>query len=494
MMLTPLITAAEGFPALERLANAAQDELFLSFRNFDPRTRLRAPELRDTGLETWGDLLADITRRGVRVRLLLADFDPLFAMDLHRSAWAAASGFADVATGDVQILCARHGQKLGAFWRIILRSKIREQQRQLAQDNPNRLTPVQRGLMDGTPTLYPVTLHQKCAVADGRACMIGGLDINERRYDDADHLGAPDETWHDVSMAISGDFAAVLRAHMAETWNTALAAGAASLADRAVPMDTQVIPQGTPDLRLVRTIARPRTGLLAFGPIPVVRDHEKTLITAIAAARRHIYIETQFLRYKPIADALADAATRNPNLQAVIVMPAAEDRVLFEGTRSWDARHGHALQIAALDRISTAFGARCALIAPGQPVQKDFDGPKLQGAGPIYVHSKVTLIDDDFGLVGSANLNGRSMLWDTEASVMFRDADTVATLRNRLAAIWLGDPKDGDDVTQAATWRAAAQDNAATPVAQRTGFVLPYPMERGRRFARRLPILPDNFF
>ncbi|KMK66279.1 phospholipase D family protein [Puniceibacterium sp. IMCC21224] len=494
MTLTPLITAAEGFPALERLVASAQKELVLSFRIIDPHTRLRAPELREQGLATWGDLLADAARRGVRLRLILADFDPLFMPDLHRLAWASASGFAEAADGDVQILCARHGQKLGRVWQLIFGSMIREKVGELAQDDPQRLTPVQRKIKDQRPTLYPVTLHQKCAVADGRLCVIGGLDINERRFDDASHDRAPNQTWHDVSMKVSGDFAGTLRAHLADTWNAALEAGAASLAGRAQPMDNSAIPQSTPDLRLVRTVSRPKLGALAFGPTSLITDHIKTLIATIGAARRHIYIETQFLRYQPIAKALADAAANAPELQLVILLPAAEDRVLFEGTRSWDARHGHALQMAALDQLQTAYGERVALVAPGQTAEKNHDGPLLYGAGPIYIHSKVLLIDDEVGLVGSANLNGRSMLWDTEASVLFRDSAVVADLRRRLAGIWLGPDAEGADVTLAATWNRAARANAALSVEAREGFVLPFPMTPGRRFARRLPIVPDNFF
>ena len=87
MTLRALITAAEGFPGLERLVASATNEVLLSFRILDPRTVLRATELREDGLETWGDLIAMVSAKGVRIRMLLADFDPLLARDLHRFAW-----------------------------------------------------------------------------------------------------------------------------------------------------------------------------------------------------------------------------------------------------------------------------------------------------------------------------------------------------------------------------------------------------------------------
>ncbi|WP_146586397.1 phospholipase D family protein [Puniceibacterium confluentis] len=494
MTLTPLITAAEGFPALERLAYDAQEELFLSFRIFDPRTRLRTAELREQGLDTWGDLLALIARRGVRIRMILSDFDPLFTSDLHRRAWASASAFAVRAEGDVQVLVAPHGQDAGWLWRTLLWFKIRARVRALQADDPLKLTPVQRKLLASKPILRPVTLHQKCAVADGRACIIGGLDVDERRFDTPDHDRPAEDTWHDVSMAVTGDFAATLRAHLADTWNAALKCGAASLAQRALPIDAAVHPQGTTQLRLVRTSSTPCTGFRVLEPQPYITEHEEVLIKAIGAARRSIYIETQFLRHLPIARALAEAASRVSDLQCIILLPAEPDRVMFDGDTGWDARHAQSLQLRALKTVREGFGDRLALIAPGKPTTAPVGKAAICDASPIYVHAKVTLIDDDFGLVGSANLNGRSMRADTEASVLFRDAATIQALRARLADKWLSEAAGSGDIARAALWTAEAEANAARDPEQRRSFALPFPYERLRRFSRALPILPSNIF
>ncbi|MFZ5962311.1 phospholipase D family protein [Thalassococcus sp. BH17M4-6] len=494
MTLTPLITAAEGFPALERLAMSAQDELFLSFRIFDPRTRLRDPQVRERGLDTWADLLALVAQRGVKLRMAVADFDPVLASHLHRQAWTNASGFADTVQGDVQILCAPHGQNAGTFWRLVIWGKLNRRLRALRSDDPNRLTPVQRQVLKSGPILRPVTLHQKCAVADGTRCIIGGLDVNERRYDDHDHEGLPEETWHDVAAEIHGDFAASLRAHLADTWNAALACGAASLADRALPIDTSARTQSPVDMRLVRTFSDPCNGVARLSPAVRITEHEAVLLKEIGKAERHIYIETQFLRHAPIADALVSAARRADNLQLVIVLPPEPDRVMFDGDTNWDARHAQGLQLSQLEKLRDAFGDRLALIAPAQPFKAPEGSAEVYGAGPVYVHSKVTLIDDRFGLIGSANLNGRSMRWDTEASVAFRDPATIRGLHDRLARIWLADHRGDKDITQAEVWNAAAKSNVAVEPDQRIGFALPFPMQRAREFSRRLPLVPPEFF
>ncbi|MGR3482270.1 phospholipase D family protein [Salipiger marinus] len=495
MTLTPLITAAEGFPALERLADSAREELVMSFRIFDPTTRLHSPDLLARGLATWADLLAEISRRGVRLRLMISDFDPVFTSDLHRQAWTSAKGFAETLQGDAQVICAPHGQAAGWVWRMVMRGRITRKLAELRELDPDELTPVQRAVLAGAVALRPVTIHQKFAVADRQSCVIGGLDINERRYDTPEHDRPSDETWHDVSMVVEdAEFAAVLHHHFGTCWNAALDCGTPCLTGEAVRFDTDTRPQGSADLRLVRTFSAPCSAPARLAPRATIIEHEKTILALIGEAQRHIYVETQFLRHRPVVEALVRAAGRHEHLQLVVVLPPFADRVLYEANDSWDARHGHALQSEAVGRLTRAFGDRLALISPGQPRPAPEDVPPLHGAGPVYVHSKVLLVDDRVGLVGSANLNGRSLRWDTEASILFRRPETVIALQRRLAEIWLGAHLEGHDPVQSRTWRRAALANAARPPEEREGFALPYPNASGKAFSRFLPVLPADMF
>ncbi|MDA7429313.1 phospholipase D-like domain-containing protein [Primorskyibacter aestuariivivens] len=494
MTLTPLITAAQGFPALERLVSEAREEVFLSFRIFDPETPLRLPEVRARGLTTWTDLLAEVARRGVSLRILLADFDPLFTADLHRLAWRSAQLIKTAVAGDTRVLCAPHGQEAGPLWHLLMRGRIKRALDNLRSRDPGDLTPVEQTILRGSTVLRPVTIHQKFAVADGRVSVIGGLDINERRFDTPDHDRPADETWHDMSMQVTDErFGAALRHHFAQSWNSALDCGASPSDGDLTPLDVAA-PERLEDPALVRTLSAPCRGAGRLSPDNRIAEHEETLITAIRDARNSIYLETQFLRHKPIANALVQSAGQNPDLNLIALMPPFAERVLFNSDHGWDARHAHALQVRALARIRDAFGPRAALVAPARPIAADDVGPALHGAEPVYVHSKVTLIDDDFGLVGSANLNGRSLRWDTEASVRFHDPGTVADLRAQLANKWLGEAAKGADITRAATWQEAAKRNARRAPEARVGFVLPYPLEQVQRFSRSLPFLPDDMF
>ncbi len=495
MTITPLITAEEGFPALERLVASAKSELLLSYRLFDPDTRLREPRLTERGLETWADLIAWVTRRGVKLRFLMTDFDPLFTIELHRMAWRNASGFADVVQGDAQVLVAPHGQRAGRLWHLLMAPKLLGILRELRAEDPTKLTPVQRRILERGVELRPVTVHQKFAIADGTSCIIGGLDIDERRFDTADHDRHPTQTWHDVSVVLRDeDFAGALRGHFAECWNAAIDAGAAVLADPPVRMDTSKRPQSRDDLRLLRTISTPRTGATRLGPSPHVRDHDVLVPKLFEEAQRYIYIETQFLRHAPLIDTLCDVSVGAPELEVIILLPAAPERVLFDGDDGWNARHAHGLQVRALDRLRRAFGHRLSIVTPAQPAPSPEDSPEVEGAGPVYVHSKVLVIDDRLALVGSANLNGRSLRWDSEASILVRNSDFARTLQRRLAEKWLGDGLGERDPRRAATWTGVAEANAAARPEDRTGFLVPYPLERSRQFARKMWILPNDMF
>ena len=76
--------------------------------------------------------------------------------------------------------------------------------------------------------------------------------------------------------------------------------------------------------------------------------------------------------------------------------------------------------------------------------------PVTEGRRPIYVHAKVTVVDDRLLRIGSSNLNNRSMGLDTECDVSIEvrpgdpraeeKAAAVTGLRDRLLGEHLGVP------------------------------------------------------
>ncbi|QIE55686.1 cardiolipin synthase [Pikeienuella piscinae] len=510
--VAPMITAAEVYPVLERRALKAQAQIALLFRIFDTRTRLRTPEARAAADgDDWAALLVALAARGIRIRLQTSDFDPIAAASLHREAWASLRHLAErvravpEAAGRIEAMAARHPAELGAAWRRVFAGRARKRlalirnhaSGDVAISHPG-LRPVLAG---GAPRLFPASHHQKLAVIDDNFAIAGGLDIDERRWDTPEHAQSADETWRDVSLALEADAATPVAEAAARIWTDcardwrARDEGGDLLGGLATPTPWTLRPADAahPHVEVVTTRSVARAGLFAFAPRTVNDGTQRATLDLIGRARRFLYVETQFLRSRIITEALVAAARDAPELELAIVLPFAPESFAFDGHRGMAIRHGEALQARMLRRVGRAFGDRVAVLSPAKPTRRAPDDAFIAyGAGMIYVHSKVMIADAAEAMIGSANLNGRSMRWDTELTICWRDAPAVAAFLDELATSWLG--ADTGPANRLATWREAAAANSVAPPERRKGFLLPHNPKRAARFGRLSMWLPDDMF
>jgi phospholipase D1/2 len=111
------------------------------------------------------------------------------------------------------------------------------------------------------------------------------------------------------------------------------------------------------------------------------------------------------------------------------------------------------------------------------------------------VHSKVSIFDDREAIVSSANLNGRSLRWDTEAGLHLTRAAHVTDLRNRIFAHWMPDLGVAPEAGVApffAAWKRAVEDDMARPPEQRSTRLLPYDETTARRFGENVALVPNE--
>ena len=505
-----LLTAHEAYPELERLFLTAKTEIWGSFLVFDLKTALRSDEGLAIG-RTWFDLVLHTLRRGVAITMTISDVDPVLRAQMHRGTWrsvrmfCAAADLAD-AGSRLRIVPAMHASETGIVPRILLSPVIMLRLWRTARWL-NRLEPairaaslrempgVARRMREGAsgrlrprlwpiPRLFPGTHHQKIAVFDRQILYVGGLDLDERRYDTPDHDQVAEQTWHDVQLRITGGAAvAAAQAHL-ETF-LATTEGRAPAA---------------PPSGLLRTLSRQRANPgLHLGPEPVLAELRDAHLAAIARARHLIYLETQYFRDRGLAHALARAAQRNPALSLILILPGAPDDLAFEGKMGIDVRGGEWLQSRCIRTIKKAFGTRLFVGGPAQRRADAGSHPRgrdsLHGAPIIYVHAKVSIFDDAEAIISSANLNGRSLRWDTEAGVRLQGADVIAPIRHRIMAHWL--PQDAGaaylDPRQAVRhWRALGIANARAAPEKRQGFIVPYDLRAAERDGGAIAILPDE--
>ncbi|OLL27344.1 phospholipase [Burkholderia sp. SRS-W-2-2016] len=115
----------------------------------------------------------------------------------------------------------------------------------------------------------------------------------------------------------------------------------------------------------------------------------------------------------------------------------------------------------------------CSLVAPDSPA----GSPWM----PVYVHSKIMIIDDVFLTHGSANINRRSMQVDSELNICHERMDVTQPLRRHLWDVHTKGIQDGtsDDPNLAGVaWEYIIKRNSerqsgktGTPIASLVGFM-----------------------
>lgn len=284
-------------------------------------SHLSVPSLRHALGLTWVDLLVAKLDQGVDITIRISDFDPVVRPKLHLDSHKSLSvlmGIAELSNGNGRLLASvdAHPARIGWAPRMALWPKVQSQisdtcewlnglggqKRQEAQRCMPRL-PEFTTEKDGEirpkrsefPSMLPVTHHQKIAVIDDAVLYVGGLDLNERRFDTRQHTRPSNETWHDVHVIVKDSvLASEARQHLERF--RAECAGERSM---------------RPPKGLLRTLSVKR------GPdwsslSPVVRDTgimDRTL-ELIGQSERLIYLENQFLRDPVVADALCAQARK----------------------------------------------------------------------------------------------------------------------------------------------------------------------------------------
>jgi phosphatidylserine/phosphatidylglycerophosphate/cardiolipin synthase-like enzyme len=248
--------------------------------------------------------------------------------------------------------------------------------------------------------------HSKIVVIDDAVAFCGGIDMTGGRWDTRDHRhgdecrvlpnGKAAGPWHDATTALSGPAAKALGDLSRARWRAATG----DALDPPPATTGTAWPEGlAPTMRDV-DVAIARTAP-AYGERDEIREIERFYLEAIAAARRSIYVETQYLASRTLAEALAARLREADGPEVVIILPQKAD-----GWLEQKAMDGARRKLLRMLWDADAHGRLGAYY------------PVNEAGDPIYVHAKITIIDDQVLRVGSSNVNNRSMGFDTECDVV----------------------------------------------------------------------------
>jgi phosphatidylserine/phosphatidylglycerophosphate/cardiolipin synthase-like enzyme len=291
--------------------------------------------------------------------------------------------------------------------------------------------------------------HQKLVVirheerGERDVAFVGGIDLCHSRRDTVDHHGdgqrqamAPlygeRPPWHDAQLAVQGPAVGDLEFCFRERWDDRSPLSRDPLGilhdvlrqtDRRsstlAPMPADPEPCGTHAVQVLRTYAR-RHGGYPFAPKgerSVARGFQK----AIQRARRLIYIEDQFVWSTEIARVFGAALEASPSLQLIVLLPR-----YFDQERTLTLRPNQVGREQAVSILKDAAGERVAI----------YDIENVGGV-PVYVHAKISVIDDVWASVGSDNFNRRS--WSHDSEIACAVIDDERDVREPLDPAGLGD-------------------------------------------------------
>jgi cardiolipin synthase len=252
-----------------------------------------------------------------------------------------------------------------------------------------RFNPVLMARLRGNSAIFRT--HRKIVICDGRVGFTGGINVSDQQSAAA----RGDAAWRDTAIRLEG--AAVHGLQLAFLENWAFATGGASPVPRATlrhyfpeeppgDFEVQIVPSG------------PDQDLSAVAHLHVA---------AIGAARQRVWISTPyFVPDEALAASLASAALRGVDVR--LILPFATDsRVVDAASRTYH------------DPLVRA-GARIWLY------------------GPPMLHAKTCVVDEDVAIVGTANLDNRSLRLNFEITAVLygpRPAAALAELFERDLAI-----------------------------------------------------------
>ena len=225
--------------------------------------------------------------------------------------------------------------------------------------------------------------HRKTCVIDGCIGWIGSFNLERRHYRSL----AGDDAWRDTAVRVEGESVALITQAFTVTWKQSWRYGKRFL--------------------LPATGLRGRLPRVDFSS-PVRLNSTRRLrrrlwldlLQRIRHARGRVWITTPY--FVPNEDLLRALTAAAKHADVRLLLPAVND-------------------IGVMPYIAGVYFAR--LDAAGVRVW----------AYPRMVHAKTMLIDD-VGLVGSSNLNSRSLLFDLEADVWLHQPTSIATLNEAFVA------------------------------------------------------------
>lgn len=278
--------------------------------------------------------------------------------------------------------------------------------------------------------------HQKFVIIDGAAAFLGGMDLCAGRWDDRCHRTVnPDRVnpdgsnyapYHEVQAYFTGTLVDRLSRVFTERWK--LCTGnelvlPPARRGRYLPLDI-----GTPVRANSAALSRTQGQTFALVREPV-KEIRSLFTDAVRSANNLVYIENQYFSSYAVYRALIERMEKldAPRLDIVLILPKKPNALVEElSVGLLQARILSILRQTAQNR-GHSFGVYYS-------ASFDHNGEEV----PVYIHSKLMIVDDRFMTVGSANTTNRSMGLDSEINISWEASPLDLRLMRSIRKVRLG--------------------------------------------------------
>ncbi|MGI8586727.1 MAG: phospholipase D-like domain-containing protein [Chloroflexia bacterium] len=401
-LVTPLVDGEAYFAALQEAINGAQDYIYVVGWCLTPYLPLVRETEQDLVETRFLTLLSEASKR-LPVRLLLWAGAPFFFQPTTHIMEAVRATFEEQSAGDLECRLDHSAH-------------------------------------------FSHCHHQKAIVVDGRVAFVGGIDATTDsgdRWDTGRHPLRAGRNWHDAAVRIEGEAVADVEHNFRQRWRAVTGDEIAEKPARAFD------PVWKTPVQIVRTIPAGVYRALPLGEFGIHHIY----VQALRRAERLIYIENQYLWSPDVVGALITAMDRPHRgpFRVVIVLPASADDGKLDNDKH-------------VDELLKADSGRGIVSAYSLYTSGPNTGRHAFTYRPIYVHAKVCVIDDEWFTVGSANLNNRGLVTDSEINALVHEPEMARNLRVALWAehLWLPREQVADATAHAVAdreWPERAAEN-----------------------------------
>lgn len=269
--------------------------------------------------------------------------------------------------------------------------------------------------------------HQKIVMVDETLVYCGGIDLTVKRWDDEYHTAnnpfrayaklfsyAP---YHDYQIRCSGPIVVEFKEILKNSWqkNTGELPDFQGKINNNFLGRTNGIPLNFTDVELIQTQPMVSGG-------KEKREIETAYYKLIQSSKKSIYIENQYFTSNKVTEAIIEILKKDNPPEIVIILPKKAGGWLELETMG-------RLQYQQLNRLVGIDSQKKLKIL--YPFHRELPENEY-----MTVHSKIMIVDNEKLIIGSANLNNRSMGLDTESCLLI--AGEFKELRDYLISIISG--------------------------------------------------------